>query len=287
MGSRLSSSTPAPTPLPNPPLTLGQVALAAGADPCSRYSTGLLPCAASVTFGQPGADVVERALRCPGVRVDRTGFHGDAAVHEVARTGNVGALQAILRAGGASVLEARNADGCTAFLLAVLHGHVHAAEVLVEAGSDPLAATNNGETAAHLAGTPAMLSRVCAWGASVNSLAKAAPGSTLWSALRDKRFDVLEALVQAGARLAPPVVTDAATSGGEAAAGDPPVAGDPPIAGDPTINELHIVRDEAHLRLLVQAAGDGESGGGMMHCCGRPQPPPPPPPPPPRRQAPT
>jgi hypothetical protein len=67
-----------------------------------------------------------------------------AQLRQAAELGNVPALQALL--GKQPVIDARDAGGRTALMLATLHGRTEAVEVLLSAGADPNAADARGTT---------------------------------------------------------------------------------------------------------------------------------------------
>ena len=68
-------------------------------------------------------------------------------------------VQAVLDAGG-SDLEARDDDGCTAFLRTCFHGHVACMEALSKAGCDKQATANKGWTGLMFAVSNGMLAVV-------------------------------------------------------------------------------------------------------------------------------
>ena len=67
-----------------------------------------------------------------------------AALRRAAETGDARALEALLK--GQIDLDARDASGRTALMLAILHGQARAVDALLAHGADPNAADSRGTT---------------------------------------------------------------------------------------------------------------------------------------------
>lgn len=106
------------------------------------------PPAPSVQPTEPSAqDQVQSAARSAApafVTSAARSMDPAAQLRQAAELGNVAALQALL--GKQPVIDARDAGGRTALMLATLHGRTEAVEVLLSAGADPNAADVHGTT---------------------------------------------------------------------------------------------------------------------------------------------
>ena len=104
------------------------------------------PAARSARSAASGATALPYSPPSAAASVASAARLTDAAtqLRQAAELGDVPALQALL--GKQPVIDARDAGGRTALMLATLHGQTQAAEVLLSAGADPNAADAQGTT---------------------------------------------------------------------------------------------------------------------------------------------
>ncbi len=141
-----SPETPAPAPQPSPPAEPSPAREASPPRPISaRTSTG-----ASAEQRAPGDSANDGAAPPPRSAAARSlvqtarPLDPGAALRRAAETGDVGALQALLK--GQIDLDSRDASGRTALMLAIVHGQARAVDALLARGADPNAADSRGTT---------------------------------------------------------------------------------------------------------------------------------------------
>ena len=101
------------------------------------------------TAGTAAAPLAAPAARESTERVEVTaGRRADPAaeLRRAAEIGDVAKLQGLLNLQSESVVDARDEDGRTALMLAILHGRAHAVNVLLAHGADPNVADAHGTT---------------------------------------------------------------------------------------------------------------------------------------------
>jgi hypothetical protein len=104
--------------------------------PAARSARSAASSTAALSYSPPSAVAsVAQAARSTGPAVK---------LRQAAELGDVPALQTLLSEQPA--LDARDADGRTALMLATLHGRIEAVEALLSAGADPNAADLHGTT---------------------------------------------------------------------------------------------------------------------------------------------
>lgn len=85
----------------------------------------------------------------PSTQVNSKSLYGRTALHMAAEAGNADAMAVLLEAG--ADVEANTDDGLTALHVACQRGHADAARLLLDRGVEPCAATSDGSLAVHLA----------------------------------------------------------------------------------------------------------------------------------------
>jgi hypothetical protein len=124
---------PSASPAPRAQSVLIAPSVQDSAQPAARSAQSVASGAAALSYSPLPAAAIAARLMDPA-----------AQLRQAAELGDVPALQALL--GKQPVIDARDAGGRTALMLATLHGRTEAVEALLSAGADPNAADARGTT---------------------------------------------------------------------------------------------------------------------------------------------
>ena len=148
----------------NPSSSIIELLYEYGADPDKSDSTGTTPLEAALTAGRTG-----NALALLRVCRDDDGTGKNRALMSAAKDGNIPAVRELITAG--ADIEARDSDGNTALMLAVMNRHVKTANIIIEAAGDSIKQKDEILIKAVSAPKPSqkLIEKLLEWGASPKS----------------------------------------------------------------------------------------------------------------------
>ena len=148
----------------NPSSSIIEILYEYGADPDKPNSAGITPLEAALTAGRTG-----NALALLRVCKDDDGTGKNRALMSAAKDGNIPAVRELITAG--ADLSARDSDGNTALMLAVMNRHVKTANIIIEAAGDVIKYKDEVLIKAVSAQKPSqkLIEKLLEWGASPKS----------------------------------------------------------------------------------------------------------------------
>ena len=163
------NSRPTTTPLieaaaNNPSSSIIEILCEYGADPDKPNDAGITPLEAALTAGRTG-----NALALLRVCRDDDGNGKNRALMSAAKDGNIPAVRELITAG--ADLDARDSDGNTALMLAVMNRHVKTANIIIVAAGDTIKQKDEILIKAVSAPKPSqkLIEKLLEWGASPKS----------------------------------------------------------------------------------------------------------------------
>ena len=164
-GEKLHTTTPlVEAAANNPSSSIIELLYEYGADPDKPDSDGLTPLEAALKAGRTG-----NALALLKVCRDDDGTGKNRALMSAAIDGNIPAVRELIQAG--ADLGARDSDGNTALMLAVMNRHIKTANVIIEAAGDSIKQKDEILIKAVSAKKPSqkLIEKLLEWGASPKS----------------------------------------------------------------------------------------------------------------------
>ena len=148
----------------NPSSSIIELLYEYGADPDKPNDAGITPLEAALTAGRTG-----NALALLRVCRDDDGTGKNRALMSAAKDGNIPAVRELITAG--ADLSARDSDGNTALMLAVMNRHVKTANVIIEYAGDSINHKDEKLIKAVSAAKPSqkLIEKLLEWGASPKS----------------------------------------------------------------------------------------------------------------------